>query len=85
MVMGTIGVVMVIACTNVANLLLVRADARQQELAVRAALGAGRARIMRELLLESLQLALIGGVGGTAVAAAGLRLLRPLLQRICRV
>jgi predicted permease len=74
-VMGSIGVVMLIACTNVANLLLVRADARQQELAVRAALGAGRARIVRELLIESLLLGLFGSVGGTAVAAAGLRLL----------
>jgi len=74
-VMGTIGVVMLIACTNVANLLLVRADARQQELAVRAALGAGRARIVRELLIESLLLGLFGSIGGTAVAAAGLRLL----------
>lgn len=74
-VMGTIGVVMLIACTNVANLLLVRADARQQELAVRTALGAGRARIVRELLIESLLLALFGSIGGTAVAAAGLRLL----------
>ena len=74
-VMGTIGVVMLIACTNVANLSLVRADARQQELAVRAALGAGRVRIVRELLIESLLLGLFGGIGGTAVAAAGLRLL----------
>jgi predicted permease len=74
-VMGTIGVVMLVACTNVANLLLVRADARQQELAVRAALGAGRARIVRELLVESLLLGLLGSIGGTAVAAAGLRLL----------
>ena len=66
---------MLIACTNVANLLLVRADARQQELAVRTAPGAGRARIMGELLIESLLLALFGSVGGTAVASAGLRLL----------
>ncbi len=75
LVMGTIGVVMLIACTNVANLLLVRADARQQELAIRAALGAGRGRIAWELLLESLCLGLLGGVLGVGIAYEGLRLL----------
>jgi len=74
-VMGTIGLVLLIACVNVANLLMVRADARQLELSIRAALGAGRGRIAGELLLESVLLGLIGGVCGVAVASAGLRLL----------
>jgi putative ABC transport system permease protein len=71
--LGTVGIVLLIACANVANLFLVRAEGRQQELAIHAALGAGSRRIAWELLSESLVLGIIGGVVGLLLAYAGVR------------
>ena len=73
--MGTIGMLLLVACANVANLQLVRTEIRGQELAIRAALGAARGRIARGLLAESLLLSLMGGVFGLAVAMMALPLL----------
>ncbi len=73
--MGTIAIVLLMACANVANLLLVRAAARQQEFAVRAALGARWTRLARQLLVENLMLGVLGGALGLGLADAGLRVL----------
>lgn len=73
--MGTIGIVLIIACANVANLLLVRTEGRQHELAIRVALGAGWGQIARALIVESLTLGALGGLAGLGLAYGAVRLL----------
>ncbi len=73
--MGAIGAVLLVACANIANLMLVRADARRQEFAIRSALGAVPARLARELFIESLVIAALGGALGLVLAYVGLQVL----------
>ena len=76
--MIAVGLVLLVACVNVANLVLVRATGRVQEFAIRAALGSSRSRLARQLMIESLVLAGFGGIAGLALAVLGVNVLQTL-------
>jgi predicted permease len=78
MLMGLVALILIIACSNVANLLLARARARSREIAIRLSIGAGRGRVVRQLMTESLILAIAGGLAGLFFAYGGIRLLNTL-------